>query len=307
MLCARARQVSRGRTRWRSGGRLASPLGDTHLYGARLGCEAERGERLVEVSRVGRDVDEHERLGIARERTLQHVRQFGVAERHMRRLLGRGGDDISERCEALVDGVGLTHRRAVDTALLRALRASEVDEVELALARRSARRVETGEPKATDGVRARGVLIELGGGGRARGVGGVHEFLELLDRLDAHRAQPGHGHHALGVRDLELRGRARRCALAISGKEISQLVVVDLHERGGELEAPAEQGELPRRAEDLLCRARNKAARRGRADRPLHGVRLARARLPVREDADAVAVDRRLREARHLAEDIFLR
>jgi len=51
-------------------------LGRSNLGRIDLGREAERAERLAQVSRLGRKVEDHESLALARERGLQQVREF---------------------------------------------------------------------------------------------------------------------------------------------------------------------------------------------------------------------------------------
>mmetsp|Transcript_8760 Transcript_8760/g.36704 ORF Transcript_8760/g.36704 Transcript_8760/m.36704 type:complete len:581 (+) Transcript_8760:948-2690(+) len=90
-------------------------------------------------------------------------------------------------------------------------------------------------------------------------------------------------------------------------QEIAHLFVVNLDVRGVQLVRPALLGVRLGRFDNLGDGARNHAAVLGvRALLAEHGVRLARARLAVREQAHLVPVQRALHELRNLLEDLLL-
>ena len=90
-------------------------------------------EGLAEVARGRRDVDEHERLGVAAERVLEEVRELRVAVGHVFVAVRERLNAIAEVRERTVDGDRLLERRARRAALVEALGAGEVDEVQQAL------------------------------------------------------------------------------------------------------------------------------------------------------------------------------
>ena len=63
----------------------------------------ERDTGLLAVVVCGRDVDEHERLGVAAERVLHQHRQLVVAVRDEALLAAQRRDDVTQRRQRLVD------------------------------------------------------------------------------------------------------------------------------------------------------------------------------------------------------------
>lgn len=66
-----------------------------------------RGERLVQVAVRRRDVNDHERLGIAAQRVLHDLGELAVPVGDMWQVRGQGRDHISQSTQRLVNGVSL--------------------------------------------------------------------------------------------------------------------------------------------------------------------------------------------------------
>ena len=104
--------------------------GSANVAGVYFGSEAERVDRLVGAGLLGRDIDEHERLGASSESLLKQESELGVAERHVA-LLGREGhDDIAEVRQRLVDVLCLGQAITSGIGLLETFGSSQINHVE---------------------------------------------------------------------------------------------------------------------------------------------------------------------------------
>jgi len=65
-----------------------------NLASVDLGRKPQRAERLPGERRAGREVDKHERLGVAPETGLEEVGELGVAEGDVLLLVRKGHDDV---------------------------------------------------------------------------------------------------------------------------------------------------------------------------------------------------------------------
>jgi len=85
---------------------------------------------LIEIRKLWRDIDEHERLAVATETPLQQVRQLGVTVRYVLVLVGQGTDHVAQGRERLVDGHRLLQAVAGAAAVGESLAAGEIDQVQ---------------------------------------------------------------------------------------------------------------------------------------------------------------------------------
>ena len=256
----------------------------------------------------------------ARRRHLQQPRQLRVAERRVRRaaaVAGEGGDDAAEREQRHVRRLRLVGGDAHGARLLDALRAGEVDDVQLRpprplrrleqqlrhLARRG---VGDGDgllalhEEREDGVRAARAPVHLGGADGAVGVGERDELQRLLERR--HRVAHEPVDHHRTPRVGAVLAQPERAAAA-DVEQVLELLLVELHAREPDREAAVGGG-----GEDAAQRARQHALVVRAVGVHADGVRLARARLPVREHgAVRPAGDRRVDDRRQRVERVRLR
>ena len=136
----------------------------SNFTGVDLLSELERVERLSQVFRGGRNVDEHERLGVATERVLQQISELGLSIRDMLILVSEGGDDRSKRGERLVDIFRLRQTISRGARGGESLRSSQIDEIQESRNLSTRMDVFTSDTKLEDGMRARRSLIHVGRG-----------------------------------------------------------------------------------------------------------------------------------------------
>mmetsp|Transcript_10221 Transcript_10221/g.33691 ORF Transcript_10221/g.33691 Transcript_10221/m.33691 type:complete len:247 (+) Transcript_10221:660-1400(+) len=129
-----------------------------------------------------------------------------------------------------------------------------------------------------------------------------HEQVDLLHRVHLELAHVCHDGPPLVI---VLNGQ-RRLRPAFAGEQVAQLLIVHLEKGGAERPLPAVLAHEFRLAQNLAERARDQPPRL-RVTATLHRVRLAGPSLAVGEDADLVAVERRLDQAIHLLEKLVLR
>ena len=222
--------------------------------------EVERRDRLLEVADLAVDVGDQQRLAVAAQRVLEQVRQLRLPVRHVALRLGaERHDDLLEVRERAVDvhRLGLEVARAV--GLLDALRAREVDQVELAphhLLRRLDARAQL-QVDCEDRVAARRLRVELVLGDGAVGLALEEQLQRLLLALHLLDAQPLDVRRAVGALD-ERQRLAVRVLARQRREQVDERVVVDLEVRD------ADGGVVLRRVvhkvEDLGDRARRDAA-----------------------------------------------
>mmetsp|Transcript_35056 Transcript_35056/g.86209 ORF Transcript_35056/g.86209 Transcript_35056/m.86209 type:complete len:308 (+) Transcript_35056:659-1582(+) len=189
------------------------------------------------------------------------------------------------------------------------LAAGEVDEVELRAPLRRVERVRHAHAQREDEVRAGALLVHRRRARRA--VQRAHvEQLQTLVRV-AHRRL----HGLVCVSLLAARVLPHSEGARVGGEEVDDGLVVDLDERHTDLDGVA-LGHEPRGAlEDVLERARDDARPLPHAVQlpaplhvPEHCERLARARLPVGQHRDVVALQKMVaRRSAHLREERLLR
>lgn len=165
--------------------------------------EAQRAQRLRHRLERGRQLDEHERLGVLLQRVLQQVRQHRVAVRDVLVLVGARRDDVAERRERVVDLLCLLERLARNAGARDALGAGQVDEVQLAHARLVRDAVAAAGVHGENEVRARRVVVHV----CARHVAVAFALGEVAlhvvggGHLDLGQTQ--HLHAVLALHDLE--------------------------------------------------------------------------------------------------------
>ena len=156
--------------------------------GTNLGRESQRAQRLVQVGRERREVEEHERLRVPAQRVLEQVRELPIPPSaspstlphshknkytHLRvpvrdmlialplALLAQRSNNVPQRTQALINALRLPQplHIAPRTALLQPLAPRKVDEVQAALAALARERVLAADAEGEDRVRARGALV----------------------------------------------------------------------------------------------------------------------------------------------------
>merc|ERR1740117_803394 len=76
---------------------------------ARSGRKVKRAQCLGDVRLGRRTLYNHQGFRITAKRVLEHHRELGVSVRYVRLLGTQGANHVSERAQALVDGLGLLH------------------------------------------------------------------------------------------------------------------------------------------------------------------------------------------------------
>mmetsp|Transcript_14090 Transcript_14090/g.24942 ORF Transcript_14090/g.24942 Transcript_14090/m.24942 type:complete len:440 (-) Transcript_14090:272-1591(-) len=282
--------------------------------------EAERLDGLHGVPRLHGRGDHHGgAAGPAAQRHLQQLGQHGVLVGHVLGAFQEGGDALLQRQEPEVDLHRLLQPRLVPQGLrlLDLLGPAQVRQAELggqdqAVARRPALQREDQER-----VRARAPLVHGGGRVALVGLPAGQQPLQV--------PRPIHG-----VSGVALDDRAgghplpdlHHLALA---QQVRDHVPVHLHVGDGEARVlparpqvghgthhlhggPGHDARVPPRAHQPRAPHRQALGELGPlgGGRAEHGVRLARARLPVAEQAHVEAVQRALHELRHLGEHRLL-
>mmetsp|Transcript_106067 Transcript_106067/g.299884 ORF Transcript_106067/g.299884 Transcript_106067/m.299884 type:complete len:466 (+) Transcript_106067:1797-3194(+) len=252
-------------------------------------AELQRVQRLAEARARGRQGhDDHgAALVLATEGVLQELRQLRVPVRDVWHpsLLRR--DHVDQGAERAVDVLRLPAALADGLAALQPLAAGKVHETQLAgvLHLAGGHDAERQEERHYQ-VRARRPPVHCGGRGRALCLPQPERILEAqrdspagfgTDRPRDRAVQRG---AAAGNRELQL----RRLGGALARKEVAELLVVDLHDLGRDLEPHPALCERDGLALELLRRALGEV---------LDRVRLAAARGAVGKDADGLAVDGR--------------
>ena len=224
------------------------------------------------------------------QRVLQQVSELRVAVRDMLLRLAAAGrqrrDDQAERGERLVDRDRLLPPQHVVARRFEPFGAGEVDEVgprhhlaaALALVGHRQRERE-------DGVRARRRGVDRGGGDDAVLLRLRHQLLQLGRREDAALGEPLH------VDAARLRPPQLELGAALRLEQVVEPLVVQLGVRDEDARALVHRRAL----EQLAPKPRDDAGLVGRAE---HRVRLARPRLPVRENGAVVPVEERLHRLR---------
>ena len=218
---------------------------------------------------------------------LEQACELGVAVRDVLRLaVDERRDDVAERREAQVDLGRLLEPVAGRARLGLALRAGEVDEVELADADVLAAvvRLAALDDDGEDGVRARARLVHERRADRAVLLARLHHLVDLVRRLDDEAREVLHVHARVDVL-LQVEP-----VLRVLREQVADLLVVDLEVRRAHEVLLRRLGDRDL-VEDLLERVGDDAAQLGRVGVALHRVRLARARLPVRKDGRVEAVE----------------
>eukprot|EP00048_Salpingoeca_helianthica_P014770 m.223474 g.223474 ORF g.223474 m.223474 type:complete len:491 (-) comp16256_c0_seq1:1326-2798(-) len=302
--------------KWGKGGlsRCLLELGDALLEGGDLGavlgllgraqlhCPHTRGKLqrahcLWCVLDDGRDLHNHERLRSAAQRVLQQMSQLRVAVRNVLLLCPERVNDITQRRERLVDVGGLTQTVLVvkGATLCHALRASQVDQIQLALGLDTSAEVGAGDGHHQQRVRPTRHVVHLGRGGRTA----LLRLLKLLAHFlsTAHRVggEAGHKGAILAVLDIQLE-------LGIVGKEIADVFVVDFNDTDLHLKGPVDLA-LLEHGEQL---GEGTAVEAGVGVVALHREGLARASLAIGEDAHVEAVGNRHNEIAHSSKHIVL-
>mmetsp|Transcript_29459 Transcript_29459/g.96169 ORF Transcript_29459/g.96169 Transcript_29459/m.96169 type:complete len:419 (+) Transcript_29459:1629-2885(+) len=155
---------------------------------------AQRAQRFRVVDRRGRDGGDHGGLRVSAQRVLEQLREHGGPVGHALLLLGGGvavlgqrGDHVAKRGQRLVDCTALLELLARCASAFRALRPSQIDQVDdghlLGRLPRVLVYLELGQDELEDGVGAGGGGVHVGGRDRARLVALLHQLLHRIEFL----------------------------------------------------------------------------------------------------------------------------
>mmetsp|Transcript_27911 Transcript_27911/g.53120 ORF Transcript_27911/g.53120 Transcript_27911/m.53120 type:complete len:397 (+) Transcript_27911:376-1566(+) len=208
-------------------------------------------------------------------------------------------EHVPQTRQALVDGLGLLQALTVNLCprRLQALRSGQINQVEHPIFGFSRGGVVAFQAHAQYAVAARGGLIHQGRSGRPCLHGAVVELLKVLGLVHFPEGDVRDGGAPGGVV-----GDGVLPPVAVP-KQIPNLLVVYLQHVHHHAVLPALGLVRLHGLEDLLQSSRDDASVRLR---PQHGEGLARARLPVGEDAHAVAVHRALHQLRGVRVQLLL-
>mmetsp|Transcript_99742 Transcript_99742/g.281584 ORF Transcript_99742/g.281584 Transcript_99742/m.281584 type:complete len:543 (-) Transcript_99742:224-1852(-) len=266
--------------------------------------EAQGAQRLVGVAPLLLHVDQHQRLAVAAQTGLHEMRQLGVAEGHVRATLRLGGEDVRQARKAFVDVPRLPEPVPCGAGSVQTLRTREVHKVQSAVELHPEGLARALEVHGKDGVRPRRGGVGIGGAHSALLRSMSHERVDLLlgRHVDASHTRDDGAPGLVLDNDVLARGRG----VAPASQEVTQSLIVHLHEGSGDGPIPTRAFHVVGGLEDLLQGPGDQSRRIGSIG-ALHGVGLARARLAVRENGNLVAVEGGLDQTLHLLEHVELR
>ena len=244
-------------------------------------------EGLVKVRVGGGDTSHHDRPRVSPQGILQQAGQFRVAVRNVPArvptlVVSERTDHIPECEQPLINLNALLQSLSLRLGALGALRSRQIHEMHLRSGHVRGVRTLSLDVNRENGVRARRTMVHASRSGGSR-LGTVRErlrhlfhrgHLQLLDANENHAGPAGRvskTHHALGL------------------KQVADVLLVDFDETHAEVHDTSlgKRGDV---GEEGLHDARDDAARSAsRLVRGAHGVRLAGARLTVREHSGVVA------------------